>query len=78
MSKFMNVFARYVRVNTLPRKKFSNDFKYLKENGVSVTFNSIPIVPTEFGDVVGVWSSPEEVIQPAAIYISNCEGDFKN
>jgi hypothetical protein len=77
MSKFMNVFAYYAHVNALPRKKFSNDFKYLKKNGASVTVNSIPIIPTEFGDD-GVWRSPEEVIQPAASYILNCEGDFKN
>ena len=77
MPDFMRVFACYAHVNALPRKKFSNDFKYLQENGASIEFISVPVIPLAFGDD-GVWRSPEKVRKPAAMFISNCYGDFKN
>lgn len=78
MSKFMSVFGYLVHVNTLPRKRFKTDRNYLKHNDVEVTFTTSPVILTEFGNEGDAEMVVASYMSPGAIFIQNCEGDFKN
>lgn len=78
MSSF-NIFRLICYYSTLPRKRFSQDYKYLKANKFKLCMITDPVVSLSFDcEEYEWWITDIGPFNPAASLTPFFEGDFKN
>lgn len=70
---------RVMRLSSLPRKRFKLDYEYMRKHRKEICLETDPVIPLAFEcEEYEWWRTDIGPFKPAADYMPNCVGDFKN